>query len=165
MGENLLVLAALAGRTVIDAATTDGWETAERAYAQLLGRGDAKQTKQAEQWLEETRKQLARADGADSELIRTALAGRWAGRWADLLEEDPDAEAELRVLIHQIQAALPAERPSESNHAMSANGDVSTYAAGPEHPGALASRSELAYSAGLAGDATAARDQFTALVP
>ena len=109
LGENLLVLAALAGRTVVDAATTDGWETAERAFAQLLGRGDAKQTKQAEQWLKETRKQLAGGDGADMELIRTALAGRWAGRWADLLEESPDAEAGLRALIHQIQAALPAE--------------------------------------------------------
>lgn len=165
LGENLLVLAALAGRTVVDAATTDGWETAESASAQLLGRGDAKQTKQAEQWLEETRKQLAGGDGADMELIRTALAGRWAGRWADLLEESPDAEAGLRALIHQIQAALPAEGLSESSHAISANGDASTYAAGPEHPGALATRSELAYSAGLAGDAAGARDQFTALLP
>src|SRR5580700_4655041 len=119
MGENLLVLAALAGRTVIDAATTDGWETAERAYAQLLGRGDAKQTKQAEQWLEETRKQLARADGADRELIRTALAGRWAGRWADLLEEDPDAEAELRALIQETQAGLPAGKLPVPDHSFS----------------------------------------------
>ena len=165
LGESLLALAALAGRMVVDAAATDGWETAERAYAQLLGRGDAKQTKQAEQWLEETREQLAGADGADRELIRTALAGRWAGRWADLLEENPDAEAELRALVQQIQAALPAERPSASNHAAAANGDVSAYAAGPEHPGALATRSELAYSAGQAGDAAGARDQFAALLP
>ena len=76
MGENLLVLAALAGRTVIDAATTDGWETAERAYAQLLGRGDAKQTKQAEQWLEETREQLTGAEGKDLEQARA----RWGDR-------------------------------------------------------------------------------------
>jgi hypothetical protein len=165
MGENLLVLAALAGRTVVDAATTEGWETAERAYAQLLGRGDAKQTKQAECWLEETRKQLAGADGADTELIRAALAGRWAGRWADLLEENLDAEAELRALVQQSQAALPAVRPSAASHVAGANGDVSAYAAGPEHPGALATRSELAYSAGQAGDAAGARDQFATLVP
>ena len=102
--ESLLTLAALAGRMVVDAAGTDGWETAERRYAQLLGRGDAEQTQLVKQWLEETGEQLARGARADMELIRTALAGRWAGRWADLLEENPDAEAELRALVQEIQA-------------------------------------------------------------
>src|SRR5690242_13694800 len=98
LGKSLLTLTALAGRVVVDAAATDAWETAEHRYAKLLGRGDAKRTQLAEQWLEETREQLAGEAGADMEMIRTALAGRWAGRWADLLEEDPDAEAELRSL-------------------------------------------------------------------
>ena len=118
--ERLLTLAALAGQMVVDAVATDGWETAERGYAQLLGRGDARQTKQVKQWLEETREQLADGADADSELIRTALAGRWAGRWADLLEENLDAEAELRALMQQSQAAAacrkanlqPATRPT-----------------------------------------------------
>ena len=163
--ERLLTLAALAGQMVVDAVATDGWETAERGYAQLLGRGDARQTKQVKQWLEETREQLAADAGADSELVRTALAGRWAGRWADLLEEDLNAEAELRALMQQSQAVLPAERQSVASRTAGANGDVSAYAAGPEHPGALATRSELAYSVGQAGDAAGARDQFAALLP
>ena len=50
--ESLLALAALAGQMVVDAAATDGWDTAESEYAQLLGRGDARQTKQVEQTLE-----------------------------------------------------------------------------------------------------------------
>ncbi|MGH3180273.1 MAG: hypothetical protein ACRDPF_41160, partial [Streptosporangiaceae bacterium] len=153
LGESLLTLSALAGRMVVDAAVTDGWQTTEHGYVQLLGRGDATQTQLAEQWLEETRKQLAGGAGTDMAMIRTALAGRWAGRWADLLEEDPDAEAELRALVLQTQAALPASKLSASDHAVFANGDVSSYAAGPEHPGALATRSELAYAAGQAGDA------------
>ena len=165
LGENLLTLAALAGRMVVDAAATDGWETAERGYAQLLGRGDARQTHLAERWLKETHEQLAGGAGPDMEMIRTALAVRWAGRLADLLDEDPDAEAELRALVQEIQAALPAEKLSASSHAVFANGDVSSYAAGPEHPGALATQSELAYSVGKAGDAVAARDQFAALLP
>ena len=66
LGESLLALAALAGQMVVDAAATDGWETAERGYAQLLGRGDAKQTRLAEQWLEETREQLTGGAGADT---------------------------------------------------------------------------------------------------
>jgi hypothetical protein len=150
---------------VVEAAASDGWKTAERGYAQVLGHGDAGQTQLAERWLEETHKQLAGGDGADMETIRTALVGRWAGRWADLLEENPDAEAELRALVQEVSAARPAEKPSASDHQASANGDVSSYAAGPEHPGALATRSELAYSAGQAGDAFVARDQFAALLP
>jgi hypothetical protein len=165
LGESLLTLAALAGQMVVDAATSDGWEKAERGYAQLLGRGDAQQAKLARRWLEETREQLSRGAGSDRGMVRTALAGRWAGRWADLLEEDPDAEAELRALVQEAQAALPADPVSVSGQAASADGDASSYAAGPDHPGALATRSELAYSAGQAGDAVAARDQFAALLP
>ena len=165
LGESLLALAALAGQMVVDAVATNGWETAERGYAQLLGRGDAEQTKQVERWLKETREQPTGGAEADSTLVRIALAGRWAGRWADLLEENPDAEAELRALVQQSQAALPAERPSAASHTADANGAASAYAAGPEHPGALATRSELAYSVGQAGDAAAARDQFAALLP
>ena len=32
LGESLLTLAALAGQMVVDAATSDGWEKAERGY-------------------------------------------------------------------------------------------------------------------------------------
>src|SRR6266496_1686139 len=132
LGESLLTLAALAGRLVVEAAASDGWETLERGCAQLLGRGDTKQTQLAERWLEETHKQLVGGSGTDMEMIRTALAGRWAGRWADLLEDDPGAEAELRALVQEVQAALPAEKLYASGHEVSANGNVSSYAAGPE---------------------------------
>lgn len=86
---------------------------------------------------------------------------------ADFLEENPHAEAELQALIQEIRAALPNETLPASNHATSANGVASTGLAGwsaPEHPGALAARSELAYSIGQDGDAAAARDQFAALL-
>jgi tetratricopeptide repeat protein len=162
LGESLLTLAALAGQMVVDAAASDEWEPAERGYAELLGRGNAKQAKR---WLEETREQLSGLDGAGTEMVRMALAGRWAGRWADLLEENPDTEDELRALVEQSPAARPGDQPSAPDPAASLAGDMSSYAAGPEHPGALATRSELAYAAGQAGDAVAARDQFAALLP
>ena len=165
MGESLLTLASQAGQMVVDAAATDSWETAEHRYAKMLGRGDVKQTQLAELWLEDTREQLedtreqlAGGAGVDMEVIRTALAGRWARRWADLLEEDPDAEAELRGFIQEIQTAPSAEELSASDHAVFADDDVSSYAACPDHPGALAMRSELAYSAGQAGDAARCRE-------
>ena len=164
LGESPLALVALAGQLVVAASDTDGWETVQHGYAQLLGRGNAVQTQLAEQWLKETREQLTGGNGPDAELIRAALAGRWAGRLADLLEEEPDAEAELRALVRHIQEILPGEHPPVPTHEDPAD-DVSAFAAGPEHPGALATQSELAYSVGLAGDAAAARDQFAALLP
>jgi hypothetical protein len=165
LGESQLALATQAGRVVVDAAATDRWEAAERRYAEVLGRGDTEQTRLAEQWLDETRERLTGKAGADTELLRTALAARWAGRLADLLKENPDAEADLKALVQDIQAAPPTGKLSVPNHAVSANGAVSTHSTGLEHPGALATRSELAYSAGLAGDAAGARDQFAALLP
>ena len=67
------------------------------------------------------------------------LAERWAGRLADLLEEHPDAEADLRVLVQEIQAALPAGMVSAADHAVAAGRDVNisadrgSFAAGNVH--------------------------------
>jgi len=92
LGKSRTELAALAGRTVVDAAAADEWETVQRRFAQLLGRGDAKQTRLAEQRLEETREKLIGAAGTDVGLIRAALGVGWAGRLVDFLEENPDTE-------------------------------------------------------------------------
>ena len=183
LAKSLLALATQAGQMVVDAAVGDEWETAQRGYARLLGHGDARQTQVAEQRLHETREQLMGAAGTDLGLIRKALAVGWAGRLADLLEEYPDAEADLQALVTQIRAALrratppalsaekppalPTGTPSGSDRAVSANGDatiVIAAARGPEHPGSVAKQSELAYSIGKDGDAAAARDQFAALL-
>jgi hypothetical protein len=119
--ETLMALAALAGNTVVAAATTDAWEAARRKFARLLGRGNPKQEQLAEQRLEETRQQLT---GAASEQARAALAERWAGRLADLLEEDPGVEADLRALVQEIQGAPPAGMVSAAGHAVAAGRDV-----------------------------------------
>ena len=50
-------------------------------------------------------------------------------RLADLLEEDPDAEAELRALVRDIQAQLPAGVAS-ADHAVAAGRDIKIFAAG-----------------------------------
>jgi len=127
---DLMALAALAGNTVVAAATTDVWEAARRGFARLLGRGDPDRTKMAERRLAETREQLSGAEGQDLEQIRAVLAERWAGRLADLLEEHPDAEADLGALVQEIQAALPAGVVSAEDHAVAAGHDVTISAAG-----------------------------------
>ena len=89
-------LAALAGNTIVAAATTDAWEAARRKFARLLGRGDPKKEQQAENRLEETRQQLEGVSGPELGQAQADLAKVWQVRIADLLEEDPGVEAELR---------------------------------------------------------------------
>jgi hypothetical protein len=122
--ESLLLLA---GQTVVAAVATDAWEMCKRGFARLLGRGDPKKEQRAEQRLEETRQQLA---GTDSDQARAALAVAWKTRLEVLLEENPDAEAELRALVQQIQAQLPAEMVSAADHAVAAGRDVNITASG-----------------------------------
>src|ERR1051326_8309590 len=97
--DSRLALAARAGQAMVAVASTSEWDTASREYAKLLGQGDVNQTRLARQRLKETHEQLAGAAGPDSGLIGTALAVRWAGRIADLLEENPDVEGELDALV------------------------------------------------------------------
>jgi hypothetical protein len=122
--ESLMALASLAGSTVVAAATTDAWEAARRGFARLLGRGDPNRTKVTELRLAETHAQLIGAAGADLESARTALEAQWVTRLADLLAEDPAAEAGLRGLVGEIQAALPAGVVSAADHAVAAGRDV-----------------------------------------
>jgi len=124
LADTLMALAALAGNTVVAAATTDAWEAARRGFARLLSRGDPKQDQLVEQRLEETRKQLTEAAGTETEQARAALAEQWAGRLADLLEETPGVEGELRALVQEIQAALPSGTIYAADHAIVAGRNV-----------------------------------------
>jgi hypothetical protein len=128
-------LVALAGNTVVAAPTTDAWEAARGKFARVLGRGDPKREQLAEQRLEETRQQLTEAQGADLEQARAALAEQWVVRLADLLEEDPGAESELRAVVGEIQPMLPAGAVSSVGYSVAAGGDVNVRA---DHGGVAA---------------------------
>jgi hypothetical protein len=131
MLEALIGLAVLAGNTVVAAAATDVWEAARRKFAHLLGRSDPGKERLAEQRLEETYQQLtAAAGGADLEQVRAAQAQRWEGRFADLLEEDPGIEADLRAVVEEIGALLPAGVVSAADHSVAAGRDVNLTASG-----------------------------------
>jgi glycogen debranching enzyme len=125
----LMALATVAGNTVVTAAVTDAWEAARTRFARLLGRGDPDRTKAIERRLEDTREQLTEATGADLERTRAALKAQWVTRLADLLEDDPGVVADLRTVVQQIQAQLPAEMVSAADHAVAAGRDVNISAA------------------------------------
>lgn len=124
-GEVLIALAQFAGQTVAAAAVTDMWESIRGRFARLLGRGDARRTQVAEKWLAQTQQQLtATAAGPGLERVRQAQAERWAARFADLLDEDPGAEAELRAVVQDVAARLPAGAVSATDHSVAAGQDL-----------------------------------------
>ena len=123
-GEVLIELAQFAGQTVAAAAITDVWESVRGRFVRLLGRGDARKSEVADRWLEQTREQLAAAGPGTLEQARRAAAERWAGRFADLLDEDPAIEAELRALVDEVAAELPAGAVSATDHAVAAGRDL-----------------------------------------
>jgi hypothetical protein len=124
MLEALIALAALAGNTVVAAATTDAWEAARRKFARLLGRGDPKKEQLAETRLEQTRQQLEGVTGRELEQAQADLARDWRLRVSDLLEEDPGIEAELRAVVEEIRAQLPTGTVTAADHAVAAGRDV-----------------------------------------
>jgi hypothetical protein len=129
-GDVLAALAQFAGQTVAAAAVTDVWEAVRGRFARLLGRGDARKIEAAERWLAQTREQLTAAGaGAPLEQVQEAAAERWAGRFADLLDEDPALEAELRTLVAQVAAELPAG-VAAAGHSVAAGRDVRITASG-----------------------------------
>jgi hypothetical protein len=129
-GDVSMALAQFAGQTVAQAAITDVWEAVRDRFARLLGRGEARKTQVAERWLTQTHDQLTTAPGAELEQVRGAQAERWAGRFADLLDEDPSVEAELRALVEEAAAQLPAAAVSAADHSVAAGRDVNITASG-----------------------------------
>jgi hypothetical protein len=117
-------LVALGGNTLVAAAVSDGWEAARDRIARLFGRGQPDPA--IERRLDATRDQLSAASPADVEQVKAETAAAWAVRLNDLLADRPDAAGQLRVLVEEIQAALPAG--SVSGHGVAAGRDVNVSA-------------------------------------
>ena len=100
---DLDALTALAGNTLVTAAVTDGFETVRHKVARLFGHG--KPEAAIERRLDATREQLATATPGELETVRAAQAGQWQTRFADLLEEHPEAAVELGVIVAELQPA------------------------------------------------------------
>jgi hypothetical protein len=128
LGVALVALAQFAGQTVAAAAITDVWESVRGRFARLLGRGDPHRTEVADRWLTQTREQLTAASPESAGQAQADAAKQWAQRFADLLDEDPLAEARLRALAEEVTARLPAGAVSASGHSVAAGRDVTNTA-------------------------------------
>jgi Protein of unknown function (DUF4231) len=124
-------LSALAGNTLVAAAGTDAWATARQGFALLFGGGQPNPL--AESRLDATARDLQAAPAVDLERVQAELAAQWATRIADVLEERPQVEAELRSLVNQIRAQLPA-RPTSPPTTKGGRHWRWPYARHPKHP-------------------------------
>lgn len=114
----LAALAALAGSALVQAMVTDGWEGARQKVARLFGRGEPDPV--IERRLDAARGQLAGAGAGELERVQAELAAQWQTRFADLLADHPDAEAELAGLVEELKPAIA----SAGDYSVAAGRDV-----------------------------------------
>ena len=113
----------MAAAALVQAAVTDGWDGVRQKVARLFGRGQPDAA--IERRLDATREQLTAAASGEVETVRAALAAQWETRFADLLADHPDTEAELAALVKEIRPAVTA-----ADYALAAGGNVTATARG-----------------------------------
>jgi hypothetical protein len=118
-------LAAMAAAALVQAMVADGWEGVRHKIARLFGRGQP--DPQIERRLDASRNQLTTASPGEQEGLQAALASQWQTRFADLLADHPDSEAELAALVDEIRASLPV---MAAGHAVAAGRDLNIKAQG-----------------------------------
>jgi hypothetical protein len=117
----VVALAAMAAAALVQAMVTDGWEGVRHKVAAIFGRGQPDPA--VERRLDATRDQLAAALPGELPGAQAVLEAQWQTRFADLLADHPDAEADLAALVEQIRPAVTA-----SDHSVAAGGNVTATA-------------------------------------
>ena len=128
-GDVLVALAQFAGQTVAAAAVTDVWEAVRGGSPGCWGAGMPGRLRSRSGGWRRPASSCAAAR-ARTGAGAGGAAERWAGRFADLLDEDPGLEAELRALVEEVAARLPAGAVSAAGHSVAAGRDVNITASG-----------------------------------
>jgi len=111
-------LVATAGSTLVQAMVKDGWDGVRHKVSHLFGRGEPDPA--IERRLDATRQELSAASPAELSEVQAALASQWQTRFADLLADHPEAEADLAGLVGELTPVVAAA----SDHSVSAGRDV-----------------------------------------
>ena len=119
----VVALAAMAAAALVQAVVTGGWEGVRHKVARLFGRGQPDAA--IERRLDATRDQLTAATPDDLATVQATLAAQWETRFADLLADHPDVEAELAALVKEIKPTVTA-----TDHSVAAGGNVTATAQG-----------------------------------
>ncbi|MHA4820152.1 hypothetical protein ACXZ65_38040 [Streptomyces aculeolatus] len=104
--EALAALAASGGTALVGAMATDAWQATRNSTARLFGRQGSERQAAIEAQLDGNVVLVERA--GDPDLARQGLVSLWQMELIRLLEEHPEAEAELQELIAHVRDALPA---------------------------------------------------------
>jgi hypothetical protein len=123
-GDEFVALVSTAAQTIVAAAATDAWAKARQGFGRLLGMGDPRRTSQAEERLEATRTELVAAPPAERAAQAARQAAAWETRLADALDDDPGRAAELRGLVSEIRALVPAGTGTAQGHGVVAGHDA-----------------------------------------
>ncbi len=108
LADSLMELATVGGTAIVSAAASDIWQGTRSRVVHLFGRGDDRDEQRVSVQLDRIPAELGQVSGPQEERVRTALQNRWSEKLAELLEENPELEADLRSLVEEIQAAIPA---------------------------------------------------------
>ena len=121
MLEELMALAAAGGTALVGAMATDAWEAARSGVARLLGRDDRRRVEVIEGQLEEDAA-LVRGAGAEGDQVREELAPAWGRRLAKVLQDNPGAAEELRILVERVHAQVPPQQQAWIQHVTATRG-------------------------------------------
>lgn len=122
LNEALAALAASAGTGLVSAMATDGWQQVRARVVRLLGQENATEEQRQEARLERARQEVMAASGEEAEEVRQRQGEAWQTRFADLLEDTPEAEEPLRELVAFLtQHAGPAAGAVQVNAQASDN--------------------------------------------
>ena len=106
----MAALAATAGEVLVAAVVAGVPEDVRDTIARLFGGGQP--DRQVERRLDATRRQLADAGPAQLAGLQAIQAGQWATRFEDLLNDRPEAAAEVRALVAPLRAVVPVTAPA-----------------------------------------------------
>ncbi|MEU1296977.1 MULTISPECIES: hypothetical protein [unclassified Streptomyces] len=128
MDPETALLAQSAGVTLVTLMTTDAWQRTRDGITQLWRRAQPDRVRTLTAELESTRQDALSAGRADDQDTLDALHLEWQGRLRRLLAARPDAAAELRALLDQLDPQGSAG-PTVTQHAH-ASGHARVYQAG-----------------------------------
>lgn len=110
MDPELVALASAGGTALVGVMATDSWNAARQMVARLFSRHVQDREAAIESQLDGNQALVLGAEEPDR--ARAGLAPLWELELSALLAAHPDAEAELRRLVDELQAALTTSGPA-----------------------------------------------------
>lgn len=114
--EALAALAAVGASVLVKLIATDDWEAVKARFVRVLSRGDVARADRAQSRLDQTRSDLLAAAGPEQEQIAVRLEAAWQARLTDLLDEDPEAEGELQMLVNEAEGLVGQPLPTTTQY-------------------------------------------------